>query len=75
MRKARRFIKREKQVFLVVFLEYFRDFRKNKKTRLNTSLEMLNFDFLEKGLEIVSLPHFIHDFSRKMFLMLYSASK
>ena len=34
--------------------------------------EMLNFDFLEKGLERVSPPHFEYDFSRKMFLMLYS---
>ena len=33
---------------------------------------MLNSDFLEKGLEIVSLPHFVYDFSRKRFLMLYS---
>ena len=33
---------------------------------------MLNFDFLEKGLGIVSLPYFVYDFSRKMFLMLYS---
>ena len=28
---------------------------------------MLNFDFLEKGLEIVSPLHFVYDFSRKMF--------
>ena len=33
---------------------------------------MLNFDFLEKGLGIVSPPHFEKDFSRKMVLMLYS---
>ena len=33
---------------------------------------MLNVHFLEKGLVIVPLPHFVHDFSRKMFLMLYS---
>ena len=26
---------------------------------------MLNFDFLEKGLEIVSPPYFAYDFSRK----------
>ena len=36
------------------------------------SREMLNFDFLEKGLGIVSPPHFEYDFSTKMFLMLYS---
>ena len=31
---------------------------------------MLNFDFLEKGLRIVSPPYFLYDFSRKEFLML-----
>ena len=36
------------------------------------SRDMLNFYFLEKGLEIVSLPHFVYAFSRKMFLMLNS---
>ena len=33
---------------------------------------MLNFDFLGNGLGIVSLPHFVCDFSRKKFLMLIS---
>ena len=33
---------------------------------------MLNFDFLEKGLGILSLPRFLYEFLRKMFLMLYS---
>ena len=33
---------------------------------------MLNFDFLEMGLGIVFLLNFVYDFSRKMFLMLYS---
>ena len=32
---------------------------------------MFNFDFLGKGLEVVSPPHFVYDFSRKMFLILY----
>ena len=32
---------------------------------------MLNFVFLEKDLRIVFSPHFVLDFSRKMFLMLY----
>ena len=35
---------------------------------------MLNFDFLEKCLGIVSPPHFAHDFSRKIFDMLYAIS-
>ena len=33
---------------------------------------MLNFDLLEKGLGIVSPPHFENDFSRQMAIMLYS---
>ena len=32
---------------------------------------MLNFDFLEKGLGMVSPPHFVYNFSRKMFLKLH----
>ena len=34
--------------------------------------DMLNFDFLDKGLGIVSPAHFVYDFSTKMFLVLYS---
>ena len=33
---------------------------------------MLNIDFLEKGLGIVSPAHFVNDFLRKVFLKLYS---
>ena len=33
------------------------------------SIDMLNFDFLEKGLGIVSPAHFVYNFSRKMFFM------
>ena len=36
---------------------------------------MLNFDFLDKGLGIVSPAHFVYDFSTKMFLMLYSINR
>ena len=35
---------------------------------------MLNFDFKEKGLGIVSVPHFVYDFSRKISLVLYSTN-
>ena len=35
------------------------------------SKDMLNFNFSEKGLGLFFAPHFLHDFSRKMFLMLY----
>ena len=33
---------------------------------------MLNFDISDKGLGIASLAHLGHDFSTKMFLMLYT---
>ena len=33
---------------------------------------MLSFNFSEKGLGLVSPPHFAYDISRKMFLMLHS---
>ena len=33
---------------------------------------MLNLDFLDKGVGIVSPAHFVYDFSAKMLLMLYS---
>ena len=34
--------------------------------------DTLNFDFLEKGLAMVSPPHFVYDVPREMFLMLHS---
>ena len=34
--------------------------------------DMLSFNFSGKGLRQVSPPHFVHYFSRKMFLMLHS---
>ena len=34
--------------------------------------DMFNLEFLENSLGIVSSPYFVYDFSRKMFLMLYS---
>ena len=36
---------------------------------------MLDFEFLDKSLAIVSPAHFVYDFSTKMFLMLYSINK
>ena len=33
---------------------------------------MLNFDFLDKGIGIVSPANFVYDSSTKMFLILYS---
>ena len=57
-------------ILIALNLEY----NKNKlyKTLDYLSSDKLNFDFLEKGLGLVSPPHSVHDFSRKMFLMLYS---
>ena len=34
--------------------------------------DILNFNFREKGLGLVTPPYLVYDFSRKMFLMLYS---
>ena len=39
------------------------------KTSHYRSRNMLNFDFLDKGLGIVLSAHFVYDISRKMFLM------
>ena len=36
------------------------------------SRDMLNFEFLEKCLRLLSPKHFVYDFSRKMFRILYS---
>ena len=36
------------------------------------SRDMLNFRFSEKGLGLVSPPHFVYGFTKKMFFMLYS---
>ena len=49
---------------------------KNKlyKTLDYWSRDMLNFSFLGKGLGKVSTPHFVYDFSTKMFLILYSVN-
>ena len=51
----------------------------DNKNKLYKTLRLLiktfdipNFDFLGKGLGIVSPPHFLYDFSTKVFLMLYS---
>ena len=36
---------------------------------------MLNFDFSDKGLGIISPAHFVYDFSTKMLLMSYSINR
>ena len=40
------------------------------KTVNYCSRDLFNFDFLEKGLEIISPAQFAYGFSRKMFLIL-----
>ena len=49
-------------------------YNKNKpyKTLDYWSRDMLSFNFLEKNLGLVSPPHFVYDFSIKMFVMLHS---
>ena len=56
---------------------YFDSNQFGHKSKLYKTLDywsrnMLNFDTLEKCLGILSPPYFVYDFSRKMFLMLYS---
>ena len=48
-------------------------FSKNKlyKTFIYSSRDVFDFNFPEKGLGLVSPPHLVYDFSRKMFLKLY----
>ena len=50
------------------------EYNKNKlyKTLDYWSRNILNFSLPEKGLGLVTPPHFEYDFSRKMILMLYS---
>ena len=38
------------------------------------SRDMLNFNFSEKSLGLVSPPHYVYDFSREIFLMLHSSN-
>ena len=45
---------------------------KMHKTLEHWSRDMLHFDYLEKDLGTLFPPHFVYNFSRKVFLMLYS---
>ena len=40
-----------------------------------SSRDMLNFNFSEKGMGLVSPSHFVDDFSKKMALILYSINR
>ena len=46
--------------------------KKLYKTLGYWSRDMLDFNFSEKGLRLVSPPHFVDDFPRKMLLVLHS---
>ena len=48
--------------------------KKLYKTLDYCSRDMFNLNFPEKGLGLVSSPHFVYNFSRKMFLILYSTN-
>ena len=57
---------------LSIFLNLANHKNKICKTLENWSRDMLNFSVVENGLWIVSLPHFVYDFLRNVFFMLYS---
>ena len=57
---------------LSIVLNLTNNWNKIYKTLEYCFRDILNFDFWEKGLGIVSLPYFVYDFSRNVFLMLYS---
>ena len=70
---------RLKQVVCSLFLIYFDSpqFGIQWKTKLFKTLDywsrnMHIFHFPEKGGGLVSPPHFVYDFAREIFLMLYS---
>ena len=48
--------------------------KKLYKTLDYCSRDMVNLNFPEKALGLVSPPHFVYNFSRKMFLILYSTN-
>ena len=54
--------------------DLYLDIQKNKLYNISDcwSRDMHYFDVLERGVRIVSLLHYVYDFSRKMFLMLCS---
>ena len=72
-----------REIFSVVYIQLsFNVFRyplnlAYNKNKLYVTLDywsrdMLNFDFLKRVWKIVPPPYFEYDFSRKLFLMLYS---
>ena len=62
------------QLTFDIFREPSTCYNKSKlhKTSEYRSRDMPNFNFSEKGLGLVSPLYFVHDFSRKMCLVLHS---
>ena len=59
-----------KNIWITLNLPYNKS--KVYKTLDYWSRDMFNFNFSEKGLGLVSPPHFVYDFWGKMFIMLHS---
>ena len=79
-KKKEKLFVRWKQVVCSLLSKYFDSpqlaYNKNKlyKTLNYWSRDMLNLNFSEKGLGLISTLHFVYNVSRKMFLMLYSTN-
>ena len=79
-KKKKKLFVRWKQVVCSLLSKYFDSpqlaYNKNKlyKTLNYWSRDMLNLNFSEKGLGLISTLHFVYNVSRKMFLMLYSTN-
>ena len=58
--------------YISIVLNLAHNKSKMYKTLDHWSRDMLNFNFSEKSLGLVSPRHFVHDFSRKMFVTLHS---
>ena len=58
--------------FILIAHKFSYNRNKQFKTLHYQSRDMLNCDFLDKGVGIDSLAHFVYNFSTKMFLMLHS---
>ena len=79
-KKKKKLFVRWKQVVCSLLSKYFDSpqlaYNKNKlyKTLNYWSRDMLNLNFSEKGLGLISTLHFVYNVSTKMFLMLYSTN-
>ena len=58
--------------YISIALNFSYNKNKQYKTLDYWSIDMHNFHFPEKGLGLVYPSHFVYDFSRKTFFMLYA---